>query len=60
MLTGNTDMFKPNHHLMLREAGKALGGIYKIRIFWRQVRLTSNSAAMILHFALPQRMILGN
>lgn len=37
ILLGNTDMLKPNHHLMLREAGKNLGGIYKIRLAWLQV-----------------------
>ena len=37
LLLGNVDMLKPNHHLMLREAGKALGGIYKIRLAWLQV-----------------------
>jgi len=33
------DIVKPNHHLFLREAANAMGGIFKMRILWMQVVL---------------------
>lgn len=32
------DIVKPNHHLFLREAANALGGIFRMRILWMQVK----------------------
>jgi hypothetical protein len=43
-LLGNMlDVFKPNHHLFLREAANAVGGIFKMRILWLQVALSTPS-----------------
>lgn len=58
LLAGNTDIFKPNHHLLLREAGKALGGIFKIRIFWVQVKTSSVALSIPINAMQEQDKLL--